>query len=558
MRADEPQSVAPALAALEEARAQGRFAAGYFAYELGYALEPRLTPLMPRERPTPLLWFGIFDRYEEVLGRELTAGTRVYASPLDHEWRRDVYDLGFRRVHQYIAAGDVYQVNLSFRSRFRVLGDPLTLWLNLRRLASVTHGAYVDDGERQVLSLSPELFFQISSFGTFKAKPMKGTTPRAPEASADAAARAHLAMSIKDRAENLMIVDLLRNDIGRIAKVGSIAVENLFEVETYPTLHTMVSTVTAELNRGTSIADLIRALFPCGSVTGAPKIRAMEIIRELEASPRGIYCGAIGYFAPDGSACFNVAIRTLTVQNGEGELGIGGGVVWDSRSDLEYDECLLKAQFYETIRRPLKLIETLRFETGNGFVRLDRHLERMAASAEAFAIPFHRPKAEQVLRDTVGDGRASCRVRLTLDETGEFEGSAAQLEATAEQWTFAISPLQVNSADALLRHKTSWREMYEEEVARLSRETGCDEVVFLNERGEVTEGSRSNVFVRINGKLCTPPQGAGLLNGCLRQELLAAGACEERTLRPFDLENHETFFGNSLRGLIPAQPVRAA
>ena len=240
----------------------------------------------------------------------------------------------------------------------------------LRARSAAAHGAFIDDGERQILSLSPELFFDLSPDGQLTAKPMKGTIARGADLQSDADARAALAASVKDRAENLMIVDLLRNDLGRIAEIGSVRVEDLFAVETYPTLHTMVSTVKARLKPGSDIAAIVRALFPCGSITGAPKIRAMEIIRELEASPRGVYCGAIGHFAPDGSARFNVAIRTLTIRGGAGELGIGGAVVQDSASGAEYDECLLKARYYEAARRPLELIETLRWSPDEGFVRL--------------------------------------------------------------------------------------------------------------------------------------------------------------------------------------------
>jgi para-aminobenzoate synthetase/4-amino-4-deoxychorismate lyase len=556
VRADDPADVEPALAALEDARVQGRFAAGYFAYELGHALEPRLEPLMPRNRDCPLLWFGVFDGCETV-DPPLAEG-RAYAGPLRHGWSPEQYRGRFERTHRYIADGDIYQANLSFRSRFRFAGDPLALWRSLRTQSSVSHGAYVDDGERHVLSLSPELFFHISASGALTAKPMKGTAPRASEPSADAAARAHLAMSTKDRAENLMIVDLLRNDLGRIARTGSVAVENLFAVETYPTLHTMVSTVTAQLRPRTTIPDIVRALFPCGSITGAPKIRAMEIIRALEADPRGVYCGAIGYFAPDGSARFNVAIRTLTLRGNEGELGIGGGIVWDSRADAEYDECLLKARYYDVARKPLALIETLRFDPDKGFTRLDLHLARMEASAAVFGIVFDRSAALRALEAAVAKAGDARRVRLTVDEQGAFNCTTASLGESVSPWRYAVSPMRVNSDDLLLRHKTNWREMYEEEHARLSHETGCDEVLFLNERGEVAEGSRTNVFARIGGKLFTPPQYCGLLNGCLRQEMLATGECEERLLTLAELEKNEMWLGNSLRGLIRAHPVGLA
>ncbi|HVZ36024.1 MAG TPA: aminodeoxychorismate synthase component I, partial [Polyangiaceae bacterium] len=398
-----PADVWPALATLEEARAQGSFLAGYFAYELGCVLEPRLADRLPKRPLGPLLWFGVFEGCEDVAAVDLAAQGRAYAGPLAHDWSRQDYHRRFDRTHRYIGDGDIYQANLSFRSRFRIVGDPLALWLVLRERSAAGHGAYVDDGERQILSLSPELFFEVSANGALRAKPMKGTAPRAHEPSADAAARAHLAMSAKDRAENLMIVDLLRNDLGRIAEMGSVAVENLFAVETYPTLHTMVSTVTARLRPRTTIPEIVRALFPCGSITGAPKIRAMEIIQELEASPRGVYCGAIGHFAPDGSASFNVAIRTLTLCGQEGELGIGGGIVWDSRADAEYDECLLKARYYETAHKSVELIETLRYAPGEGFTRLDLHLTRMDASAKAFAIPFERSAALRMLEARVSD-----------------------------------------------------------------------------------------------------------------------------------------------------------
>jgi para-aminobenzoate synthetase/4-amino-4-deoxychorismate lyase len=294
----------------------------------------------------------------------------------------------------------------------------------------------------------------------------------------------------------------------------------------------------------------VRALFPCGSVTGAPKIRAMEVIRELEQSPRGVYCGAIGYFAPDGSANFNVAIRTLTIDGDKGELGIGGAVVHDSLSSAEYAECLLKARYYDVARKPLELIETLRYEPQKGFIRAERHLTRMKASAEFFHFPFDYRTASKALNDAIADAREALRVRLALNEQGEFVSTSAPLGASAQEWTYAISEKRTNSADALLRHKTSWRELYESEHAA----SGVDEVVFLNERGEITEGSRTNIFARIDGKLFTPPLLCGVLNGCLRAEMLADHDCEESVLTLDDLTRaEEIFLGNSLRGLIRAK-----
>jgi para-aminobenzoate synthetase/4-amino-4-deoxychorismate lyase len=553
VRADRPEEVPAALAALSGAVAGGHYAAGYFSYEMGYLLEPRLAALLPANRRAPLLWFGIFRDCEAIGPEALQMQGRAYAGPLHHEWDEAAYRAQFDRVREWIAAGDLYQANLSFRSRFPFAGDAMALYLALRGRAGAAHCAYIDDGERQILSLSPELFFDLSRDGALTARPMKGTAARASEPSADAAARAHLTASAKDRAENLMIVDLLRNDLGRIAEVGSVAASDLFAIETYPTVHQMVSTVTAQLKRGTGIADIVRALFPCGSVTGAPKIRAMEVIRELEQSPRGVYCGAIGHFTPDGSANFNVAIRTLTIEGNKGELGIGGAVVHDSLASAEYAECLLKARYYEAARKPLDLIETLRYELHKGFVRAELHLARMKASAEFFHIPFDESVAWRSLNDAINGAEENLRVRLTLNEQGEFACAAAPLGPPAQDWTYAISKKRTNSIDVLLRHKTNRRELYESEHAACS----ADEVIFLNEHGEIAEGSRTNVFVQIGGRLLTPRLSSGVLNGCLRAEMLANRECEESILMPDDLARADAIFlGNSLRGLIRAKLKR--
>jgi len=553
VRADTPDEVPAALAALSGAVTGGHYAAGYFSYELGYLLEPRLAALLPADRRVPLLWFGIFGDCETVGPEALQARGRAYAGQLAHEWDEAAYRERFDRVREWIAAGDLYQANLSFRSRFHFAGDGVALYLALRERAGAAHCAYIDDGERQILSLSPELFFDLSRDGALTARPMKGTAARASEPSADAAARAHLAASAKDRAENLMIVDLLRNDLGRIAEVGSVAASDLFAIETYPTVHQMVSTVTARLKHGTGIAEIVRALFPCGSVTGAPKIRAMEVIRELEQSSRGVYCGAIGHFAPDGSANFNVAIRTLTIKGNKGELGIGGAVVHDSLASAEYAECLLKARYYDAARKPLELIETLRYEPQKGFVRAERHLARMKVSAEFFHISFDESAAWRSLNSATGSAEENLRVRLTLNERGEFACAAALLGPSVREWTYAISQKTTNSTDIFLRHKTNWRELYESEYAA----SGADEVIFLNERGEITEGSRTNVFAQIGGRLLTPPLSSGVLNGCMRAEMLANQDCEESVLTPDDLARADAIFlGNSLRGLIRAKLKR--
>jgi para-aminobenzoate synthetase/4-amino-4-deoxychorismate lyase len=552
IRADSPAEVPAALKAVEAALRQGNHIAGWLGYELGYALEPRLTGRAPAG---PLLRLGIFQAPES---RVPGPAGRAYAGPLALEWDEAAYTSRFDKVKAYIAAGDIYQANLSCRAHFRFLGDPLALYERLRTDSQAAHCAFADDGERQVLSLSPELFFDLAADGPITVRPMKGTLARHGD---DAAERAQLAASAKDRAENLMIVDLIRNDLSRIAEPGSVAVSDLFKIETYPTLHTMVSTVTARKRAGIGAADILRALFPCGSITGAPKIRAMEILHGLESSPRGAYCGALGWFAPDGSARFNVAIRTVTISRGRGELGIGGGVVQDSDSAGEYAECRLKARFFEQNRRPLELIETLRHgEPGiaegpvdlsprrSGFVRLEAHLARMQNSAVALGLSFDAAAARAALDQAVAGRSGSLRVRLTLDEQGAHLATAHDLAPIFNQegsphWTFRLAAQRTDSGDALLRHKTSWREPYDQP------HPDCDEVVFCNQRGELTEGARSNLFVRRGDMLLTPPLAAGLLPGVLRAELIEQGRAKEAVLTPDDFDG-EVYFGNSLRGLI--------
>lgn len=548
--------IAVALAQLQAHLDAGRYLAGYFSYELGYTLERRLAARLPSDRAVPLLWFGVFDHAARSVASAEIERTwrrqRAFAGPLQLEWDEATYGRKFARVAAHIAEGDIYQANLSMRGRFPVVGDPRGLYCALRQCGGARYSAYVDDGNRCILSFSPELFFSLDATGCITCRPMKGTAPRvAEDPVADAAAIAGLQASAKNRAENLMIVDLVRNDLGRVADTGSVQVTDLFQVERYPTVYQMVSTISAKRKQGTSVQRLLEALFPCGSVTGAPKIRAMEVISDLEASPRGVYCGAIGWFAPNGSASFNVAIRTLTVQGGCGELGIGGGLVADSTSCDEYAECCVKARYFTAARRPLKLIETLRFEAG-AYVRLELHLQRLERTAAVFHFPFNRSAALDVLDSVTHDAAPPLRVRLTLNEHGQLEVQSSPYRPVAA-WHYMVSPKTVNSQDALLRYKTDWRDLYESQRASAQRTHGCDEIVFCNERGELCEGSRSNLFLAIGGELLTPAQASGLLPGCLRRELLDAGLCREAVLKPADLAAaDQVYFGNSLRGLVPA------
>ncbi len=558
--ADKEADLAAAFAALTDATENGYYAAGYFSYELGFLLEPKLRHRLPEKRKVPLLWFGIFKAREEVDAATIAnlSHGRAYAGPLQYEWNEKNYTAQFLRAHEFIKAGDIYQTNLSQRARFSFAGDPVSLYQKLRATSQTSYCAYIDDGTRQILSLSPEKFFDISADGEITTRPMKGTAARHNNPQKDSEMRSALEACEKNRSENLMIVDLLRNDLGRIAETGSVRVENLFQVETYPTLHQMVSTVRAQLKKPSPVATVLRALFPCGSITGAPKIRAMEIIDDLEASPRGIYCGGIGFFAPDGSASFNVAIRTLTIENNRGELGIGSAVIYDSTAHEEYQECLLKAKYYEAARQPLELIETLRYTPVDGFTRLPLHLKRMANSANVFGITFNQDDALKTLHTAIDDTLEPLRVRLALNEKGQFFCRVKKLGKTESCWRYAISPQTMHSSDIFLQHKTNWRDIYESELRRLSDEESCDEILFTNENGEITEGARSNIFIRMNGKFITPALSCGLLNGCLRQEMIKNGEVVEGVLLPENLIRAETvYFGNSLRGFIQAVPAKS-
>lgn len=343
------EEVAPALARLDAARAQGHWIAGQIAYEAGYALEPTLAHLMPHKRQGPLLAFGIYDgpqSAETVLTQARAEAAGVTLAPLEPKISRSDYDVAMGVVQAYIGAGDCYQINLTFPLTTRLSGTALGLYGALRAKQSVGYGAYCDLGAGPlIVSRSPELFFSIDAGGRIEARPMKGTAPRGNDPEEDSALAEALYQSPKNRAENLMIVDLLRNDISRLCEMGSVRVPELYAVEAFATVHQMSSRVVGQLIGPPQISSLMAALFPCGSITGAPKIRAMQIIDEVEAHPRGLYCGSIGWMAPDGRANFNVAIRTLMVEGGEVTLNVGGGVVYDSTKDGEWEEALWKARY---------------------------------------------------------------------------------------------------------------------------------------------------------------------------------------------------------------------
>lgn len=344
IRADTPAEVDAAFAAMQQAQADGKWLAGYVSYEFGYLTSHKLEQLLPENREVPLIHFGVFDAPQPLTAEVIE--TPAELDQLSPQWSAQKYGQAFSVVHDYIGAGDIYQVNLTFPIATRSTTSSDVLYAGLKQRQVVPHGALVDLDGVALLSRSPELFFKLSSDGELKTKPMKGTAPRGKTPAEDDALRDGLQASEKNRAENLMIVDLLRNDMSRVSEIGSVKVPELFTVQRFATLHQMTSTITSKVVDGTNIKDLFMALFPCGSITGAPKVRAMEIIAEIETQPRDAYCGSIGWIAPDGAMEFNVAIRTLMYRaDGSVQLNVGGGVVYDSTAQDEYDEALLKAQF---------------------------------------------------------------------------------------------------------------------------------------------------------------------------------------------------------------------
>jgi para-aminobenzoate synthetase/4-amino-4-deoxychorismate lyase len=562
-----PNEVDAALDEVSAGLARGLHAAGFFAYELGYCLEPKLRGLLPVERHAPLFWIGLFreprpfdDAGAHAWLEENSAAERAKILSLRLSWTRAQYDRAFAAVEDYIAAGDVYQINLTLKYRFAFEGNPVALYAALRRKQRVAHGALIHTPEFDVLSLSPELFFRRQG-KRISTRPMKGTAPRGRTPREDARIKTWLAVDEKQRAENLMIVDLLRNDLGRVAKIGSVEVTDLFTVETYRSVHQMTSGISAELRSDMGLKDMLRALFPCGSVTGAPKVRAMEIIRELEGGPRGVYTGAIGHIAPSGDAEFNVAIRTVVLQGNQGEMGIGGGIVADSKVDSEFEECLLKASFLTQVDMPFELIETLRFERARGFHLLERHLARLQSSAAHFGYPFSREAVLAALDEEAARIEAPVAlVRLLLAEDGALTVTSTPIELPTRDtvWRFVISNQRLDEKDALFYHKTTQRQFFDREMERQKTLTGCDEVVFLNKKGELTEGTRTNLFIELDGRLFTPALTCGLLPGTLREELLdlPRAAASEAVLTPQDLlVADRIYLGNSVRGLVRAELI---
>lgn len=554
-RTRRPDDVAALLAEAQEAVTAGRWIAGFLAYEAAAGLDPALETFPPG--PLPLLWLGVFDpprRLAELpspAGRCRLSTWRPSITPAQHR-------AAIEAIHRSIAAGDTYQVNFTLRLASRLAGDPFALFHRLWRGQGGPLSAFLDLGRHVLCSASPELLLDKDG-ERLTSRPMKGTAPRGPDAAGDRRLARRLAESGKERAENLMIVDMVRNDLGRIARPGSVRVRDLFQVERYDSVHQLVSTVEALSDAG--LADLIGALFPAASITGAPRVSTMRRIRQLEEGPRGAYCGSIGFAAPDGRARFSVAIRTVWIDRstGRAEYGSGGGIVWDSRPEREYRECLLKARLVTAAAPRFRLFETLLWwGPGQGFALLERHLGRLAASARYFSFPDPGEEPRRRLASWArGRDPAPRRVRLLFDRRGRVvvedagisRGPASEVDRDA--WRIAVDDHRVDPDDRFLRHKTTWRRVYE--VAR-RRWPEHDDVLLVNRDEELTESTVANLVLDLDGTLATPRSEAGLLPGTLRAELIERGSITEARLGMPELRRaRAAWLVNSVRGWIPAE-----
>ncbi|SDN46824.1 para-aminobenzoate synthetase / 4-amino-4-deoxychorismate lyase [Geodermatophilus siccatus] len=548
--AEHPAEVAGVLAEVQRATDSGRWAFGYVAYEAAAGLDPALAVHPSTPMDVPLVWFGICGEPVSVPPLHPAGAAPAPAARWRPTWTPAGHAHGVRAVRERIAAGDTFQCNLTVRMSGRVPGDPFLLYRDLALGQRGAYNAYLDLGRFAVASASPELFFERRG-NSVLLRPMKGTARRGRDGDEDRRLADLLRSSPKERAENVMIVDLMRNDIGRIAETGSVQVPALFTVERYETVLQLTSDVTARLRPGTGLVELFRALFPCGSVTGAPKASSMEIIRSLESDARGVYCGAIGLVGPPGApvrARFSVAIRTAVVDTSSGEAvyGTGSGITWGSEASAEHAEVLAKAAVLAARPREFELWETMRHDQQRGLHNRERHLQRLAASAEHLGFRFDLPTARCVL-DARLAGEPAARVRVRLRRSGTLAVDVAALPPPSPgRVLLALDDDPVDPGETWLHHKTSLREPYDR---RRERRPDVDDVIMVNTRGELTEVTRASLAVKLDGQWWTPPRDSGCLPGVERARLLDAGRLRERVLHVADLERAEGLgVLSSLRG----------
>ncbi len=530
----------------------GYYAAGYVSYEASPAFDSAYT-VSPGHK-IPLLWFGIFAETRTDSG--LLWGKNFKIGPWKSDTSQEKYKESINKIKQAISRGDTYQVNYTIRLRSQFEGDDLGYYHSLLNIQPSNYSAYLNIGRFRILSVSPELFFSING-KTITTRPMKGTAERGRWLEEDREFAAWLSASKKNQAENVMIVDLLRNDLSRIPGASSVQVPRLFEIERYPTVYQMTSTVTATVKESASIGDTLKALFPCGSITGAPKISTMNLISELEQNPREIYCGTIGIIEPNGDAMFNVAIRSVLIdtETGLAEYGVGGGITWDSTTDGEYTEAFTKAAILMGADVPFELLETLKLDHGE-YVLLDRHLTRLTSSAKFFDIPVDLERININLEEHACqfEGR-SRRVRLLVSQTGKVRVESTELiELPQGAQTAALANNPISKKNTFLYHKTTHRDVYKQHQ---SEHTDVYDVLLWNEDGQITEFTNGNIVLEIDGYKVTPARGCGLLAGTFRAQLLDKGIIQERLLTKSDLERStKIWLINSVRGWVPIRFVK--
>jgi para-aminobenzoate synthetase/4-amino-4-deoxychorismate lyase len=535
---------------LEAGRAQGLWSAGYFSYECGYHWEPRTAlDFIPKQEDLPLAAFGLYLTPEIFTADPSSSGlARGVENPsLGISW--EDFQQKIEIVHGYIESGDTYQVNLTDQVQARYPGRALELFAHMMEAQPVEFGALLRLGDRFILSASPELFFRVQGRHII-VRPIKGTAPRGRDAQEDATRMEALANDEKNRAENLMIVDLMRSDLGRVAETGSVRVGKLFAVERLPSLLQMSTEITATLRSDVTPYMLFASLFPSGSIVGAPKVRTMQLIQELEGRPRGVYTGSIGYFAPNGESAFSVAIRTAVLQGEHLHMGVGAGITYDSVAREEYQECELKAEFLKD--NSFALIESMRCEAGKCQL-LPLHLERLQASADYFGFRFLRTEViaaiESAMRESSDRGASKLRLELNRDGSWTLSELGA-LEEEPELSRAMLWPEPVQSGDRFLRHKTTRRALYNH-AAQVSHERGYVDAIFQNERGIVTEGAISNIVVKHGDFWLTPPVDAGVLPGVYRTSLLKR--MPEIQVVEFSVEQllgaDEVWLTNAVRGM---------
>ncbi|MEP9408496.1 aminodeoxychorismate synthase component I [Peribacillus frigoritolerans] len=537
------EDVLPQFQKVQEAIEQGNYAAGYVSYEAAPAFEQSFK--VKDGAKMPLLWFGIFDKPEEEIPEKMTGAFNL--AEWQSETDSNAYRSGFQRIKSEIKKGNTYQVNYTMRLQSQFEGDDFAFFERLKRAQRSNYSAYLNVGSHRILSASPELFFRWED-GQLITRPMKGTVKRGTTLKGDQLNAEWLAASEKNQAENYMIVDLLRNDLGMIAEPGSVEVPQLKAIEKYPTVWQMTSTITADTIPGTTIIDIFKALFPCGSITGAPKIKTMEIIADIENSPREVYCGAIGFITPESEAVFNVPIRTVVIdkETGKAEYGVGGGITWDSELSEEYDEAFLKAKLLTVERPAYKLLESIKLSDGEYYL-LNDHIDRMKQSAEYFDYRF----SELYLRDRlqkyaeINHGTLQ-KVRVLLHENGEIEVLGQAIKPLDPEFKAILAEAPISRANPFLFHKTTNRDAYE---GFQMNNPDFQDVLLWNEEGFITEFTNGNVVVKINGDLYTPPVESGLLAGTFRQELIRKKEIKVKNISKADLNNaEEIWFINSVRG----------